>query len=214
MIRILIADDHPVVRQGLRTILESQPDFSVVAEAGDGISAVQLAEQFEPDVMIVDMVLPRLSGQEVARQIRNRLPATRILMFSIHTEEAYVLQALRSGAHGYALKETNTSELVRAVNQVIKRREYLSPLLDRERIESLMKQAQEERFEVYETLTDREREVLHLAAEGKTIADIGEILSISSRTVETHRNSIMRKLGIHSQTELVKYAIRRGLVPP
>jgi len=214
MIRILIADDHPVVRQGLRTILESQPDFSVVAEAGDGISAVRLAEQYEPDIMIVDMVLPRLSGQEVARQIRDRLPATRILILSIHAEEAYVLQALRSGAHGYVLKETNPSELVRAVNQVIGRREYLSPVLDKERIESFMKQAQEGRFDVHETLTHREREVLHLAAEGKTIADIAEILSISSRTVETHRNSIMRKLGIHSQTELVKYAIKRGLVPP
>jgi len=214
MIRILIADDHPVVRQGLRTILESQPDFSVVAEAGDGISAVRLAEQYEPDVMIVDMVLPRLSGQEVARQIRDHLPATRILMLSIHAEEAYVLQALRSGAHGYVLKETNPSELVRAVNQVIRRREYLSPVFNKERIESFMKQAQEGRFDVHETLTHREREVLHLAAEGKTIADIAEILSISSRTVETHRNSIMRKLGIHSQTELVKYAIKRGLVPP
>ena len=214
MIRILIADDHPVVRQGLRTILESQPDFSVVAEAGDGISAVRLAEQYEPDVMIVDMVLPRLSGQEVARQIRDHLPATRILMLSIHAEEAYVLQALRSGAHGYVLKETNPSELVRAVNQVIRRQEYLSSVLNKERIESFMKQAQEGRFDVHETLTHREREVLHLAAEGKTIADIAEILSISSRTVETHRNSIMRKLGIHSQTELVKYAIKRGLVPP
>lgn len=213
-VRLLIADDHPVVRKGLRAVLEAQPDFSVVAEAGDGISAVQLAEEHKPDVLIVDMLMPGLDGTEVARRVKERQLRARVLMLSIHSEESYVLQALRNGADGYVLKDASSAELVRAVQEIVKGRTFLSPPLNEQDLKTYFEKVKEGTLDAYEMLTDREREVLHLAAEGHTTGAIGQILGISPRTAESHRVNLMRKLGLRSQTELVKYAIKRGIVRP
>jgi DNA-binding NarL/FixJ family response regulator len=210
-IKILIADDHPVVRRGLRAILESEPDLLVVAEAEDGLSTVELAKQHQPDVLIVDMLMPGINGTEVTRRVKELLPESHILILSRYSDESYILQALKNGAHGYALKNADSEELTEAVRKAHKGQLYLSSPINQERIKLYLRKGKE-RSDAYNLLTDREREVLHLAAQGETNVKIAEILNISPRTVEAHRNNLMRKLGIHSMTELVKYAIKRGII--
>jgi DNA-binding NarL/FixJ family response regulator len=212
MIKIVLADDHPVVRQGLRAVFEAEADFAVAGETGDGLEAVQLVEELGPDVVVLDVMMPGLNGLEVARQVVRRRPQTRIVILSMHANDAYVLEALRHGAAAYVLKGSAPGELVRAVREVAAGRHYLSPPLSERAIEAYRSQAQGQTLEPYDTLTTREREVLHLAAEGRQNADIAERLGISPRTAETHRTHIMRKLGLHSQTELVRYALRRGII--
>ncbi len=212
MIKIVMADDHPVVRQGLRAVFEAEADFSVVGETGEGLEAVRLVEELGPDVAVLDVMMPGLNGLEVARQIRQRCPQTRIVILSMHANDAYVLEALRHGAAAYVLKGSGPGELVRAVRDVVAGRHYLSPPLSERAIDAYRNQAQAQALEPYDTLTTREREVLQLAAEGKHNADIAERLGISPRTAETHRTHVLRKLGLHSQTELVRYALRRGII--
>jgi DNA-binding NarL/FixJ family response regulator len=212
MIKIVLADDHPVVRQGLRAVFEAEADFAVAGETGDGLEAVQLVEELGPDVVVLDVMMPGLNGLEVARQVVRRRPQTRIVILSMHANDAYVLEALRHGAAAYVLKGSAPGELVRAVREVAAGRHYLSPPLSERAIEAYRSQAQGQTLEPYDTLTTREREVLHLAAEGRQNAAIAERLGISPRTAETHRTHIMRKLGLHSQTELVRYALRRGII--
>ena len=210
---IMLADDHPVVRQGLRALLEAEQDFTIVGEAADGLEVAGLVERLRPNVLVLDLMLPGLGGIEVTRQICHRFPQTRVVILSMYANEAYVLEALRNGAAGYVIKEASAAQLVQAVREVSAGRRYLSPPLSENAIEAYIQKAQATPLDLYETLTTREREVLHLAATGNSNIEIADRLGISSRTAETHRANLMRKLGLHSQTELIRYAMRRGIIP-
>lgn len=210
---IVLADDHRVVREGLRALLAAEPDFSVVAEAADGLDTVNLVGRLKPNVLVVDLMMPGLSGLEVTRQVRQRLPRTHIVILSMYANEAYVLEALRNGAAAYVLKDSSAADLVHAVREVVAGRRYLSPPLSERAIETYAEKAKSTSLDPYETLTTRERQVLHLAAEGHTNTEIGDRLSISPRTVETHRANLMRKLGLDTQTDLIRYALQRGIIP-
>lgn len=213
-ITILLADDHRVVREGFRALLEAEPDFEVVAETGDGLEAVRLVEQQKPQILVVDLMMPSLNGLEVVRQVAQRGSRTRIVVLSMHANEAYVLEALKNGAAAYVLKDASAAELVRAVREVLVGRRYLSPPLSEPVIDTYIRRAKtSDSVDIYDTLTNREREVFQLAAEGNTTAEIATRLFISPRTVETHRANIMHKLGLRSQTELVRYALQRGTLP-
>ena len=213
---IILAEDHHIVRQGLRALLEAEPDIQIVGEAANGLEAAQLAESRQPDVMIVDLMMPGLNGLEVTRQVAQRSPHTQVIILSAFENEAYVTEALGSGAAGYVLKKSSAADLVQAVREVVAGRRYLSPSLSERAIEAYVRYVQQVRdsdLDPYETLTPREREVLHLAAEGHTNAEIAERLSISPRTVETHRANMMRKLGLRTSTDLIRYAMQRGILP-
>ncbi len=215
-VRILLAEDHQIVRQGLRALLDVEPDFRVVGEAADGLEATQQAERLQPDVMVVDLMMPGMSGLEVTRHIVQRLPETCVVILSAFDNEAYVTEALGSGAAGYVLKKSSAADLVQAVRAVILGRRYLSPALSERAIEAYlryMQQARGEALDPYENLTPRERQVLHLAAEGCTNAQIAERLGIGVRTVESHRANMMRKLGLRSPTDMIRYAVQRGILP-
>jgi two-component system response regulator NreC len=214
MIRVLLADDHTIVRQGVRLCLEAMGDIEVVAEAEDGQIAVQLANQLRPDVAVVDLTMPRLNGVEAIRQIRRDLPDTEVVVLSVHDSEPYVVQALRAGAAGYVLKRNAATELAAAIRAAHDGQAYLHPSIARRVIDDYLSRihAAEDAAEPHERLTPREREVLQLAAEGHSTRAIAGLLCLSTKTVEHHRASLMTKLGLHGQTELVKYAIRSGLV--
>jgi two-component system, NarL family, response regulator NreC len=212
-VTVLLADDHPIVRQGLRHLLEAEPDLKIVGEASDGLQAVQLTEKFKPNVLIVDIMMPDLNGLEVLRQVKDRSPATCSIVLSMQSADVYVVEALKAGALGYVLKETGPSELVNAVQQVIGGKRYLSPRLSERLIDVLLQTTEELTFDPYETLTNREREVLQMAAEGMTTSAIAKRLSISPRTAELHRGRMMDKLGLNNQTELIRYALKRGILP-
>jgi len=213
-IRILLADDHRIVREGFRALLQAQPDFEIIGETGDGLDAVRLVEQHKPQVLVLDLMMPGLNGLEVARQVTQRVPRTRIVVLSMHANEAYVLEALKNGACAYVLKDATAAELVRAVREAHAGRRYLSPPLSEPAIDRYIQRARtSDSLDLYDTLTNREREVLQLASEGHTNAEIATRLFISPRTVETHRANVMHKLGLRSQTDLVRYALQRGIVP-
>lgn len=210
---ILLADDHTLVRAGLRRVLEERPDWEVVAEAGDGREAVRLAEQHEPDVAIVDVAMPLLNGIEVTRQIVKRAPSTRVLVLSMHADEAYVTQILQAGAAGYLLKDSADSDLVKAVAAVAMGKSFFSPAIARVMLDDYVRQLAERGItDRYESLSDREREIFQLIAEGRTNKEIAALLSVSPSTVETHRAHIMEKLDLHSAAEIVLYAVRRGVI--
>jgi DNA-binding NarL/FixJ family response regulator len=210
---VVLADDHPVVRQGLRALLHSEPDIRVVGEAGDGLEATQLVERLKPNVLLLDLMMPGLNGLEVTRQVNQRAPQTRVVILSMYANEAYVLSALRNGAAGYVLKDAHTADLLRAVREVALGRRYLSPPLSERAIESYIQRDAAAQLDRYEMLTLREREILSLSAEGYTTLQIADRLFISPRTEETHRANLMRKLALHSQTDLVRFALQRGIVP-
>jgi len=212
-VTVLLADDHPIVRQGLRHLLEAEPDLKIVGEASDGLQAVQLTEKFKPNVLIVDMMMPDLNGLEVLRQVKERSPSTCCIVLSMQSADVYVVEALKAGALGYVLKETGPSELVNAVQQVIGRNRYLSPRLSERLIDVLLQTADDLTRDPYETLTNREREILQMVAEGMTTSAIAKRLSISPRTAELHRSRMMDKLGLNNQTELIRYALKRGILP-
>jgi DNA-binding NarL/FixJ family response regulator len=213
MTTIILADDHRIVRQGLRALLEAEPDFRLVGETGDGLEAVQLTQRLQPDVVVLDLMMPSINGLEATRQISDSCPQTYIIILSMHADESYVLESLRNGAAGYVLKDSSADDLVRAVREVVAGRRYLSAPLSERAIEVYMQKAQETAVDPHERLTNREREVLHLASGGYSSTEIAERLSISSRTVETHRANMMRKLDLHSQTDLIRYALKRGIIP-
>jgi two-component system, NarL family, response regulator NreC len=210
-VAILVVDDHPIVRQGLRHLLEAEPEFKVVGEAEDGIEALRLVERLRPDILVLDMMMPSLNGLEVLRQIKNLSPSTRAIILSMQSADTYVLEALKNGAVGYVLKETGPSELVNAVHEVVQGNQYLSAKLSN-RLKSSGQMLMDTPSDAYETLTAREREILQMTAEGLTSHEVGEKLAISPRTIEVHRGNLMNKLGIHSQAELIRFAIKRGII--
>lgn len=214
MTTIILADDHTVVRQGLRAMLE--PEYHVVAETGDGLEVVVLVERFQPDLLVLDIMMPGLNGIDAARQISRISPKTRIIMLSMHPDEAYVVEALKSGAYGYVLKGSDANELMSAIREGAAGRRYLSPQISERVIQGYVERFESSVMDAYETLTPREREILHLAAEGLTNSKIATRLSISKRTVETHRANVMHKLHLNNQAELVQYAMQKGIVeiPP
>lgn len=211
-LRILLADDHTVVRQGLRKVLEERPEWQVVAEAGDGRDAVRLAEQFRPDVAVVDVAMPLLNGIEATRQITRRAPQTKVLVLSMYSDEAYVTQMLKAGATGYLLKDSADVDLLQAVQAVSQGKSFFSPAVARLMSDDYARQRGENAVDRYESLSDREREIFQLVAEGKTNKEIAALLFISPSTVETHRARIMDKLDLHSAAEIVLYAVRRGVI--
>lgn len=215
MITTVVADDHPIVRQGLRALLEVEDGCTIVGEAADGLTAIDLITRLKPEIAILDVQLPDLDGLEVTRRTREQSPGTRIIMLSMYADEPYVVDALRNGALGYVLKGSATTDLLEAVHAAVKGHRFLSaPLAERALDAYALGNAETPRpLDRYELLTAREREVLQLAAQGVSNAEIGERLSISPRTVETHRSNLMRKLQLQNQRELIGFAVRRGLVP-
>ena len=211
-LRILLADDHTVVRQGLRKVLEERPEWQVVAEAGDGRDAVRLAEEFRPDVAVVDVAMPLLNGIEATRQITKRAPQTKVLVLSMYSDEAYVTQMLKAGALGYLLKDSADVDLLQAVQAVSQGKSFFSPAVARLMSDDYARQRGENLVDRYESLSEREREIFQLVAEGKTNKEIAALLFISPSTVETHRARIMEKLDLHSAAEIVLYAVRRGVI--
>ena len=211
-VSIMVADDHEIVRQGLRLLLQNEPDFGVVAEVADGVEAVRHLEQAQPDVLVADLRMPGLDGLEVIRQAAHVSPQTRVIVYSMYADESYVLEALKLGAVGYVPKSAPTEELLRAIREAVAGRRYLSPPLSEHVISAYLRSAGASEPDPLDCLTRREREVMHLAAQGLTNAQIAESLAISARTAETHRGRMMRKLGLGSQAELGRLAGELGLL--
>ena len=212
-IRILLGDDHTVVRQGLRKILEGHDNWEVVGEAADGRDAVRLTLQLQPDVAVLDIGMPLLSGLEATRQILRRLPDMGILILSMHSEEAFITRALQAGARGYLLKDSADTDLIRGVTAVAAGKSFFSPSVAKVMLDDYLRHlASKGIVDRYEALSEREREIFQLIAEGRSNKEVADLLSISVATVETHRAHILQKLDIHSTAELVLYAVRRGVV--
>jgi two-component system, NarL family, response regulator NreC len=212
-VRIIIADDHPFMRTGLRHVLEEHPEFSVVGEAADGRAAVQLVEKENPDVAILDIGMPNLNGIEAARQICASAPRVAIVVLSMHSDEAYVLRALKAGARAYLLKQSAEADLIAAVMAANQGKPFFSPAISQMLLEDYMRQIRDRDVEdSYELLTPREREILQMVAEGKSNKDIANQLNLSVYTVETHRSNMMEKLSLHSVPELILYAVRKGVI--
>ena len=210
-IRIVLGDDHKIVLRGLRALLETQTGFDVIGEATDGIKVAGMVERLKPDVLVLDLVMPGLGGFDVTRRIAKRLPKTHVVILSMYSSEAHVVEALRSGASAYVLKDASAEDLVTAIREAAVGRRYLSAPFSNDVIDSYLKRPGG--IDPYETLTPREREVLHLVAEGHTSGAIAARLFISPRTAESHRANLMRKLGLRSRTDLVRFAFQRGIVP-
>jgi DNA-binding NarL/FixJ family response regulator len=211
MTTAIIADDHEIVRRGLRIILETDQSCTVLAEASDGLMAVQLVEKHKPAVLILDLNMPRLHGIEVLRQTRVSSVNTKVIVLSMHNDEAYVIEALRAGAMAYILKGSESQEIAQALKEVLAGRRFLSAPLSEWAINALVAKPADN-ADPLQSITPRERMVLQLAAEGASNAEIAEKLFISPRTAETHRTNLLRKLGLHTQTDLVRFAIRKGLI--
>jgi two-component system response regulator NreC len=212
-LRIVVADDHTLFRHGLRRVLLEQPGWEVVAEASDGADAVRRTLELEPDVTVLDIAMPRLNGVEATRQIARRLPGVRILIVSMYSDDVYVTQTLQAGAHGFILKDCADADLVRAVTDLASGRSFFSPAVSKVVLDDYVRQLAERGItDRFEALSEREREVFQLIAEGRSNKDIAALLHISPGTVETHRAHIMEKLDVHSAAEIVLYAVRKGVI--
>jgi len=210
---ILLADDHNILRDGLRLLLERQPEFEVVAEAANGRDAVRLAEELQPDVAVMDIAMPELNGIEATRRIVEHLPKTAVVILSMHFDESYVIRALRAGARGYLLKDSAKADLLNAIRAVVDGRSFFSPKVKHVLQEDYMRAlASQGADDSYDLLTDREREILQLVAEGKTNKEIAGSLNLSVHTVDTHRGNILQKLGLHSTADVVLYAVRKRII--
>ena len=214
-LRLLIADDHAIVREGLRAVLEGGGDIEVVGEAADGLEAIARARELRPDVILLDIAMPELDGLAACRRITEEDPGARVLILTVHAQEQFFFEALRSGAHGYVLKRSTAEELRQSIRTVAQGKTWLSPELAGSLVEDFVARAQTGAGDAeLGALTAREREVLKLVAEGRTNAEIAARLSISVKTVQTHRAHAMERLGLHERTGLVRYAIRTGLIEP
>lgn len=212
-IRILLADDHTVMRNGLRLLLERQRNLTVVGEASDGREAVRLAEQLSPEVVVMDIAMPNLNGIEAARQIGATNPHIAIVILSMHSDESYVIRALKAGARAYLLKDSAEGDLIAAIHAITDGKSFFSPAISRILVEDYMRQLEQKHVEdTYELLTAREREILQLLAEGKTNKEVAAMLNLSIYTVETHRTHILQKLNLHNVPELILYAVRKGII--
>lgn len=212
-IRILLADDHTVIRIGLKLLLDRQPDFEVVGEADDGLAAGKLAAQLEPDVIVMDVAMPNLNGIEATRQIVTAHPKIAVVILSMHSDESYVMRALKAGARGYLLKDSAEAELIQAVRTVVTGKSFFSAVVSKMLLEDYVRNLQQRGIEdSYDLLTPREREVMQLAAEGKSNKESAAMLNLSAHTVETHRTNLMQKLNLHSAPELILYAVRKGII--
>ncbi len=211
-LRVLIADDHGVVRKGLRVLLEAG-GMEVAGEAGDGREAVRLAEELAPELVVMDIGMPNLNGIEATAQIVKKNPKTGVIILSMHSDETYVLRALTAGAKGYLLKDSAEEDLIRAVQAVSKGKSYFSPAITQTLLDDYMRYLQQRNLEdSYDLLTDREKEILQLLAEGKSNKDVAQILNVSPHTVESHRTNLMQKLGLHNTAEIVLYAVRKKII--
>jgi len=212
-VRIVLADDHTVMRNGLRLLLERQPHLQVVGEAADGRQAVALSESANPDVVVMDIGMPNLNGIEATRQIVNRNPRTAVAILSMHSDESYVIRALKAGARAYLLKDSAEADLLAAVRALTEGKSFFSPAISKILVEDYMRQLESRGAEdTYELLTNREREILQLLAEGRTNKEVANMLNLSLYTVETHRTHILQKLNLHSVPELILYAVRKGII--
>ncbi len=212
-VRILLADDHTVMRNGLRLLLERQTNLQVIGEAADGRQAVALSESANPDVVIMDIAMPNLNGIEATRQIVNRSPRVAIAILSMHSDESYVIRALKAGARAYLLKDSAEADLLAAVRALTEGKSFFSPAISKILVEDYMRQLESRGAEdTYELLTNREREILQLLAEGRTNKEVANMLNLSLYTVETHRTHILQKLNLHSVPELILYAVRKGII--
>lgn len=213
MLRVLLADDHGVVRKGLRYVLQRDTAIDVVGEASHGREAVEMALSLQPDVIVMDVAMPQLNGIEAATQIIRQRPETAILMLSMYADESYLLRALSAGARGYLLKDSAEADLLQAVHAVAERRSFFSPSITRALLENYIPQLQNEGLQdSYSRLTEREKEVLQLLAEGKSNKEVASMLNLSPYTVETHRTRLMQKLNLHNTAEIVLYAVRKGII--
>ena len=213
LIRVLLADDHKLMRAGLRLVVDQQPDLSVVGEADDGRQAVDLAKTLKPDVVVMDIGMPNLNGIEAARQIREIRPDAAVVMLSMHSDEGYVLRALGAGARAYLLKDSATTDLVQAIHAVVEGKSFFSPAVSKVLLQDYMRKLQRSGAEdSYDLLSPREREVLQLVAEGKSNKEVASLLNLSVYTVETHRAKIMQKLNLKGVPELILYAVRKGII--
>jgi two-component system response regulator NreC len=212
-VRVLIADDHQLIRSGMRALLERGNEFEIVAEAADGYETIELALAHKPDVILLDVGMPRLSGTDAAQTISEKMPGARIVMVSMHSDEGYVLRALKAGARGYLLKASPEADVIAAVRAVAAGNAYFSPSITRLLVEEYVIEARRRGVEdSYDLLGLREKEVLHLLVSGKGNREIAEMIHVTVSTVETHRNNIMQKLHLHSLAELILYAVRKGII--
>jgi two-component system response regulator NreC len=210
---VLLADDHTLIRAGLRMVVAAEADLTVVGEASDGREAVALAEKLRPEVVVMDIGMPSLNGIEACRQIRAAQPETQVVMLSMHSDEGYVLRALKAGAKAYLLKDSAEADLARAIRAAIAGKSFFSPAVGQVLLEDYMRRLQRSGGEdSYELLSPREREILQLVAEGKSSKDIANLLNLSVYTVETHRAKLMQKLSLRSVPELILYAVRKGII--
>ncbi len=213
MISIVVADDHAIVREGLRRLLEAEPDLKVCGEAEDGRDVLDEVERSRPDIVVLDITMPRMGGLETLERLRAEHPHTRVILLSVHNDPPFIQSAIGLRVDGYVLKNGRASEIVTAIREIMKGGSYFSPAVAREIVEQV-RAPQSESSDPFTLLSARERDVLHLIADGLTAKEVATELSISTKTVEAHRTSLMRKLGVRKATELVRYALRHGLIEP
>jgi two-component system, NarL family, response regulator NreC len=212
-LRVLLADDHAIVRRGLRSLIETQPDIEVVGEAADGLEALRLCEEQRPDAIILDVAMPKLNGIEVAERVQKLSPAPSVIILSMHADESYIIRALAAGARAYLLKDATDEDLIPALRAVAAGRPFFSPSVTGVLIEDYVRQLQARGLtDSYHLLTDREREVLQLLAEGRSNKEVAALLDVGLSTVETHRANLMQKLNLHNTAEIVLYAVRKRII--
>jgi two-component system response regulator NreC len=212
-ITVLLAEDHTIVRQGLRSLLDNEPEIEVVGEAADGQEAIRKTEQLRPEVVVMDITMPVLNGLEATRQIKKLFPAVKVVVLTVHSTEEHIFQILRAGASGYVVKQGAVPELIQAIQAAFRGETYLSPSISRQVIDEYGRRA-EATVNRYDRLTDREREVLQLIAEGRTSREMASRLHVTVKTVEAHRAHLMDKLGLHTIADLTRYALRKGMIGP
>lgn len=211
--RVLLADDHSIVRRGMRSLLETEESVEIVAEAADGLEALRLCEEHQPDLLILDVAMPKLNGIDVAARVQKMQPPPRAIMLSMHLDESYVMRSLNAGARGYLLKDATDEDLLPAIRAVAAGKSYFSPAVSGVLAAEYIEQLQERGLtDSYDLLTDREKEVLQLLAEGRSNKEVAALLEVGLSTVETHRGNLMQKLGLHSTAEIVLYAVRKRLI--